>query len=321
MNYITARDRDEILANLKNAPISVGQIDLNGLCNAKCWFCPVKYKDNPQEFATQMTPDQLRQVFKNLRSSTLFAQHVSFMYTSHYNEVLLHKNFEEMMDIFREYGFTTMILSNGTPLTPSKIDYIVKNRDVITGINLNIPAIEKQEWTIKAGMSESVHKTLMRNLHYLNDNYEGATIQINSLVIQGRAGPNAVYTDSQDCIRIEKEFQSLFPNITVNTNYYLSDRAGALVKEQVLVPLMSKATGKIIGCTHSTNPGGRLYSWVHINAKGELFLCCDDYEMNYRYGSLLEKPFDELWTSEEHVDQILRSQNEICRTCSAAIRG
>ena len=161
----------------------------------------------------------------------------------------------------------------------------------------------------------------MRNLQYLNDNYQGATVQVNSLVIQGRGGPNSVYTDAYDCSRIEREFQTLFPNIKVNTNYYLSDRAGALVKEQVLIPMMSKATGKIIGCTHSTNPGGRIYSWVHINAKGELFLCCDDYDMKYRYGSLLEKPFDELWTSEEHVDQILRSQNEICRTCSAAIRG
>lgn len=321
MNFMTAHNREEILANLRNSPISVGQIDLNGLCNAKCWFCPVKYKDNPEEFATQTTPDQLRKIFKNLRSSLLFPKNVGFLYTSHYNEVLLHKNFEEMMDIFREYGFTTMILSNGTPLTPAKIDYIVKNQDVITGINLNIPAIAKDEWAKKAGMNESVHKVLVRNLQYLNDNYQGATVQVNSLVIQGRGGPNSVYTDAYDCSRIEREFQTLFPNIKVNTNYYLSDRAGALVKEQVLIPMMSKATGKIIGCTHSTSPGGRIYSWVHINAKGELFLCCDDYDMKYRYGSLLEKPFDELWTSEEHVDQILRSQNEICRTCSAAIRG
>lgn len=268
-----------------------------------------------------MTPGQLRQVFTNLRSSTLFPESVSFLYTSHYNEVLLHKNFEEMMDVFREFNFSTMILSNGTPLTPSKIDYIVKNQDVITGVNLNIPAITKEEWTAKAGMNESVHKTLLRNLHYLNDNYNGATVQINSLVIQGRAGPNAFYTDSPDCARIEKEFKGLFPNITTSTNYYLSDRAGELVKEQVLIPMMSKATGKIIGCTHSTNPGGRIYSWVHINAKAELFLCCDDYDMKYRYGSLLEKPFDELWNSNDHVDQILRSQNEICRTCSSAIRG
>jgi hypothetical protein len=321
MNFMTAHNREEILANLRNAPISVGQIDLNGLCNAKCWFCPVKYKDNPEEFATQTTPDQLRQIFKNLRSSLLFPKNVGFLYTSHYNEVLLHKNFEEMMDIFREYGFTTMILSNGTPLTPAKIDYIVKNQDVITGINLNIPAIAKDEWAIKAGMNDSVHKVLVRNLQYLNDNYKGATVQVNSLVIQGRGGPNAVYTDAHDCARIEREFQTLFPNIKVNTNYYLSDRAGELVKQQVMIPMMSKATGKIIGCSHSTNPGGRIYSWVHINAKGELFLCCDDYDMKYRYGSLLEKPFDELWASEEHVDQILRSQNEICRTCSAAIRG
>jgi wyosine [tRNA(Phe)-imidazoG37] synthetase (radical SAM superfamily) len=42
------------------------QLDPYGVCNAKCWFCPVKYKGNPIEGKEIMSPELLEKIIKNL---------------------------------------------------------------------------------------------------------------------------------------------------------------------------------------------------------------------------------------------------------------
>ena len=42
--------------------ISMAQIDPNGLCNVGCWFCPVRYAENPLAQRTNMPID----VFENI---------------------------------------------------------------------------------------------------------------------------------------------------------------------------------------------------------------------------------------------------------------
>ena len=39
------------------------QIDVNGLCNSACWFCPVSYKGNPKETINDMTIEELENIF------------------------------------------------------------------------------------------------------------------------------------------------------------------------------------------------------------------------------------------------------------------
>lgn len=315
------RTREQILDALKNTPITNGQFDPNGKCNAKCWFCPIKYEGNPKEYDTQLPLTDVEKILKNLRSSTKFPQNISFLYTAHYNEILLYKNFEELIGLFRKYNFTTMILTNGTPLTPSKLDFINKNRDVILGINFNIPAIEKVEWSTKAGFSETVYKTLLNNLEYTNANYTGATLQINCSYNSTNLQSNGMQTTEDRARVILKQFKQTFPNIGAYINASLSDRAGLLVEEKVLVSRNLIDKRDVVACTHSNREGGRVMSWVHINSKGELFLCCDDFKMDYTFGSLLEQPFDELWVSEKHIDAILKSRKEICTTCTYGVRG
>ncbi len=86
---IIARNRDEIHKALKESPLRLGQIDVNGTCNAKCWYCPVKYEGNPADFKVQMSLEQLDHILGNLRSSPLIPPSFKFLYSSHYNETLI----------------------------------------------------------------------------------------------------------------------------------------------------------------------------------------------------------------------------------------
>ena len=316
------RTKEEIKKNLLSIPINMGQIDINGLCNAQCWFCPVRYEGNPKEYVNQMTPNELASIFSNLQNSSLFPKTTRFLYTCHYNEVLLHKDFDDMMNVFRDFGFKTAILSNGTPLTPAKIDFIKANPDILTGIALNIPAIEKEDWMRKTGFEASVHKVLMRNLQYLNDNFNGASLQINSLLNGDRKLDKGIYTTHEQALAIKEQFLQLFPNIGVWIQEHLSDRAGSLTEHKVLLPYSVHSKQPVVGCNHSASSagGGRVYEWVHIGPKGDLFLCCDDYKMQYNFGNLLDKPFDEIWASDEHIAQIQKAQDEICSRCNFAAK-
>lgn len=312
-------NRIDILNALKSAKIISGQLDINGRCNANCWYCPIKYEGNPEKYIYQTTTDELETILSNLRKSKLFPADVNFIYTCHYNEILLYKNFSEMIRIFRKYNFRTMVLSNGTPLTPSKIDLINKNKDVIVNIALNIPALEKDDWSLKSGFSKSVHPILINNLDYLNKNYTGAVVGVNCSTNTDVLDHNGIHTNKEKTNAILNDFKEKYPNINSFLVDNLSDRASNLVKNNVFKQRILIKKNNISGCTHTNSNGGRVFTYVHINPKGELFLCCDDFNMNYTFGSLLEKRFDDIWLSEEHIDVIIKARNEICSTCQSSV--
>lgn len=308
---------DQIVRGFKTVQIKSGQVDFNGLCNAKCWYCPVKYEGNPAEFKTNTSIQDIETILLKIGKSKYIAPGFDFVYSCHYNEILLHPQFEELLEVFRRRGMRTMILSNGTPLTPSKLDIVLKYPDVVAGICLNVPDIDKEKWAKKAGFSETVYNTLLRNLSYINQHYPQATIQVNTTTLNITS--EGIVGSQEENDRIANEFKKLFPNLGVTVLGWLSDRAGRLSEHKVMVKKTFN-TGRIItGCSHSNTEGGRIYSWFHVGPKGDLFICCDDYEMKYTFGNLLTHDFDEIWESQLHAEMVLKAQSEICRNCSSAV--
>jgi len=307
---------DGVLNGLKTIPIEMGQVDFNGLCNAKCWYCPVKYEGNPSEFKHNTSLHDIDLMLSKLKQSNCLKPGFDFIYTSHYNEILLHPQFEGLLELFRKYNFKTMILSNGTPFTPDKVNTVLKYSDVVLGATLNIPDIDKERWSEKAGFSKSVYTTLVRNLQYINEHYPQANIQVNATT--NGVTEHGHISSIEEYTRITNSFNELVPNLRVHILGWLSDRAGLLSEHKVLVDKRLVKNRVIMGCNHSHPVGGRIYSWFHINSKGDLFLCCDDYQMKYKFGNLLEDDFDNIWLSRKHAEVILTARKEICVNCSSA---
>src|SRR5262249_23474702 len=112
------------------------QIDPNGTCNAKCWFCPVAYIPNPEQgkkvMPVEFFENILQQLWKN--KGKFVSEEFNHIYLAHYSEVLLYPRLRELFEALRKYEFGTTLLSNGTPLTKTRIDLIKEYQDVVWGI-------------------------------------------------------------------------------------------------------------------------------------------------------------------------------------------
>jgi len=336
---------DKIKHSLSVKKITDAQIDPFGFCNAKCWFCPVRYQKNPPHAAKHMPIDLLDKIFYELTKEKENPDGVvnpsfNHFYTAHYNEILLYKHLDEMLYLAKCYGFKTMILSNGVNLTEDKVEILKKHKDVISGINLNIPAFEDGLWQERSGVvkysfdhiKQNVLRTMKAFPEYTKNGAFSIGVNIPTASYQQENGgwmellENAPQIDldpltgeSPKQIALGKE---LFPGLNIYPVESLIDRAAILAEYKVInnSKAITKFKGKkqkVVNCSNGVI--GRIYGWLHINALGEMFLCCNDYNFDYVFGNIKDNSLNQIWLSNEHAGMIERALSSICVSCASAV--
>ena len=301
--------------------IRYAQIDPNGLCNAGCWFCPVAYIGNPKEGVNQMLPEEFRNIIQQIDyyKGDIVSPEFNGIYSSHYNEALLYRYFEEMLETLREFNLGMMVLTNGTTLTPDKVDLINKYSDVVWGVCVNAPIWSDAELFAKrTNMNASIFQRLKMNVSYAYTNLKNKrllSIQINghdreSGALKGPKFPDIPDTELDEQVAVAKE---MFPNTNVFKQPHLIDRVGLIDEYISSAPFIHKDK-KVIGCL-----GKRDSEWIHVNANSELFLCCNDYHMEHNYGNLKTASLKELWTSNKRKEVLQNAWGTICSTCTSAV--
>ena len=346
---IEVSDFDKIKNEFNKHKISQLQLDPYGVCNAKCWYCPVKYKGNPIEGREVMSVELLEKIIKNLidereKPDGLVSKAFNGFYTAHYNEILLYPHFEELLKLCRKYKLVTMVLSNGVPLTRDRIDILKKYQDVLSGICLNTPAFDAETWSKRSGINIKQFDTLIDNITYAVEQLpnmvknKAFSIQINGVhdlsfgdrggwLEKGEQFPTDIDLNVQsgELVQQEKKARELFPNVNIFTVPYLIDRAGLLDevitnKHAIERNLMkNNQNKKVIGCGNGREVGGRPIGWVHVNATGKAFLCCNDYDMEMQFGDFKTQELKDFWGNDSHIKKIEESYNTICRNCASAI--
>jgi len=310
------------------------QLDPFGYCNAKCWFCPVKYFPQPEEGSGVMSIELIDRIFEELlkersREDGVVDQAFNIVTFSHYNEILLYKKFKELLDTLRKHSLKCMLLSNGISLSKEKTDLILEYKDVVIHLGLNVPAFEKKVWSLRSGFSEDLFERLMSNLKYADEKLQHLgsefMLVVNGIdeiaikkgyVTEGTQFKDQKYSTDVFVGEHTKQYQlarSLFRNINI-VKGALYDRAGLIdhiLSNKTLVEKMQR-NKRVIGCT---NGGDRTSEWLHINSAGNVFLCCNDYNFDYKFGNLNMQSIREVWTSSERKDVIEKAFNEICKNC------
>jgi hypothetical protein len=328
------------------------QLDPYGVCNAKCWFCPVRYKGNPVEGREVMSLELIEKIIKNFveerdKEDGLVHKHFSSFYTGHYNEVLLYPHFEGLLEICEKYRVSFMILSNGVTLTPERVEVILKHRSAINSIHLNIPAFEPELWSKRAGVSVRLFDKMVSNVKNAMEKFpdlvsNGAfSLQINgsdSTSFNGSGGwldkgpdfPTDIDLDpvNGELATQERIANELFGGLKIFKVKSLIDRAGLLDnimtnKNAITNNLMGgNPDKKVIGCSNgrfSADKEGRDYGWIHVNSAGKVFICCNDYDMEIQFGDFKTQSIGDFWGSEDHTQKIQLAYDTICRNCANAI--
>jgi radical SAM protein with 4Fe4S-binding SPASM domain len=249
----------------------------------------------------------------------------SFIYTAHYNEVLLYKHFKEMLDLFREYGIRTMVLTNGLPLTKEKMDIIKEYEDVVDLIHFNTPSADAETWATMTNKNVKMHEKVMENIRYALETFpnQKLSLQVNGInetslghmSLLENAPAIDLDDNTGDTATAVKQFKETFPGLSVFANTSLVDRAGYLDSRGIIKNQINN-NGKVVGCS---NMGSRPDTWIHINANGAVFICCNDYDFETVFGNINEKPIKEIWESQERKDMIAHSYENFCTTCVHAI--
>lgn len=320
---------------LKDAKIKMLQLDVFGFCNAKCWYCPVRYIPQPEEGMVQMPLETVEKIFKQFieerdKEDGIVDDNFNLFMATHYSELMLYKDLPGLLELARKYKLQTYILSNGVNLTKENVDLIRDYPDVVRQIGLNIPAFEKELWSKRAGFPERRFDDLMANLKYAQEVLYGVVELcmfvngVNNEDFNGRLTKGPDFDELNIDLDIENgEWKTqkniaieMFPKFNVHMGG-LMDRTG-LISNMISNKEMQERRlkiGKVTGCH---NWGDRTTEWLHVTAAGDVILCCNDYNFDYKFGNINTQTIREIWGSDAHAATIERAYREICSGCVMA---
>ena len=269
-------------------------------CNQKCYFCPVSIAPRDDEAMSDELFDSI------LNQLTQYRGTIEGVFLQSYNEPTVDRRFVEYVLRLNRAGFPVAVLSNGSGLTPAKVDAILAGGG-LRFLCINLSTLDAERYRQDRGED---HLTLvLRNLDYLKDKPLAPQMRI---VVLGQL--DEVHRADFEAIR-DRFAGSLFQVEIAHA----TDRAGWL--DVGMKPLTPKR--RLRGCDQT---GSRPIQHLHITPAGKCVLCCQDYDENYVVGDLNQQTIAEVMAGDE-IAKMRRwtygleeaPDDFICRTCVWAI--
>jgi len=229
-------------------------------CNQKCYFCPVS-------IAPREDYDMPVELFERIVGELLpYRDTLESVFLQSYNEPTLDRRFVEFCRTLFAAKLPVAVLSNGTGLTPAKVDALIESGP-LRYICINLSTLDRERYARDRG--EDHLGIVLRNLDYLKSRPLAGVMKI---VVLGTG--DAVH--DADFEAISERFKET--RFTIE-RHVVMDRAGWL--DVGLKPDAPKR--HLAGCD---NLGSRPLQHLHITPRGQCVLCCEDYDEKYVVGDL-----------------------------------
>jgi len=312
------------------------QLDPNGYCNAKCWYCPVQYQTEKNKIVmpVEKIDEILNFFYEEKQKDIIVSKHFEVIWTSSFNEILLYPYLDQLLELFRKYNFKTPILSHGLNLTNAKVDLLYEYRDVIVSLGLNIPAFEKTLWSKRVGFQEQHFDKLIDNVMYagskLKDTDMDLFIFVNGItndtleIYDLQPKVNEIgYTQSEQMEQV-KLASELFDNYTT-IPFGINNRSDNLEEYIIVKDNKTQVSACGMEVDHSRdnimknikhkNFGNRMRNWLHIAPNGDTFICCLDYENKYVFGNVFEDSIKSIWLGDKRIEVVQSALKNFCTQC------
>lgn len=280
--------------------LKIVSLETTTACNQKCYFCPVSVA--PREDETM--PVELFESIVN--QLTTFRDTLQGVFLQSYNEPTLDRRFVEHVTTLFAAGLPVAVLSNGSGLTPKKVDAILEAGQ-LRYLCINLSTLDRERYAHDRG--EDHLNVVLRNLDYFRDKPLAKEMRI---VVLGEM--NEVH--HADYAAIRERFAGSRFEVDM---HHATDRAGWLeVGMKTLVPKK-----KLAGCELM---GSRPIQHLHITPRGACVICCQDYDENYIVGDVSKHTVAEVLEGDE-MAKIRKwaygveeaPDDFICRTCVFAL--
>jgi hypothetical protein len=241
-------------------------LEASTVCNQACYFCPVSVDRREDHF---MSMEFYEQIVAQLAAHRETIEGVSMI---HYNEPTADKRFLDQVRVLKRYGLPPAVLTNGTGLTPQRVDAILEMGGLCY-LSINLSTLDRERYRRDRGGDHL--PLVLRNLDYLKDKPLAPRMDM------------AVLGSGDDVHRKDfEEIRERFRGSRFQVHFYeVMDRAGS-------VPIGLHPLGRnerLCGCEQT---GSRPVQWVHVNPLGQCVLCCQDYHDRYVVGDLHEETLD-----------------------------
>jgi hypothetical protein len=250
-------------------------LEAHTVCNQACYFCPVSVAPREDYF---MPTELYERIVGELAA---YRETVDAVFMISYNEPTLDKRFVEQVRAIRAAGLPPAALTNGTGLSPDRVDALAAMSEAGGGLrflSINLSTLDAEKYERDRGGDHL--RLVLRNLDYAKDK---PIAQQMDMVVLGTGDER----HQSDFAEIERRFAgSLF-----NVKYFVvNDRAGYLPN------IGSSVAGrgrKLRGCDHV---GSRPLQHLHINPHGLCILCCQDYSESEVVGDLTRETIEQVLT-------------------------
>lgn len=242
--------------------LRIVSLEAHTVCNQACYFCPVSIA--PREDYFMPTPLYERIVGE----LAAFRDTIEAVFMINYNEPTLDKRFVEQVRTIRAAGLPPAVLTNGSGLTPDRVDALVEMGG-LRFLSINLSTLDRERYKTERGGDQL--PLVLKNLEYAKDQ---AVAQKMDVIVLGTGDEN----HRRDFAEIGERFAGSRFEVK---SFEVMDRAGYLQ-----IGLGVQRDGKKLrGCD---NLGSRPIEHLHITPRAQVVLCCEDYDEFHVVGNLAE---------------------------------
>jgi MoaA/NifB/PqqE/SkfB family radical SAM enzyme len=276
-------------------------LEAHSICNQRCFFCPVSIAPREPYF---MPTELYERIITEIAE---LDEPIEVVAMIQYNEPTADRRFVDQVRAIKAAGLPPAVLSNGSGLTPDKVDAIV-DMGGMTYFSVNLSTLDAERYAKERGRNHL--ERVLANLDYAKDKHLADEMVI--VVLGADAERHA-----QDFEAVTKRFAQ--SNFKVQ-DFEANDRAGYLD-----VGLSAEDHNlEVRGCDYM---GSRPIEHVHITAAANIVLCCQDYDEKWVLGNLENESLREILDGEAYASarrQVYGIETPpadfICENCRYALR-
>jgi hypothetical protein len=245
-------------------------LEAHTVCNQSCYFCPVSVEPREDYF---MPTDLYERIVGELAA---YRETIEGVFMINYNEPTVDPRFVEQVRTLKEAGLPPAALTNGSGLTPERVDALVAMGG-LRFLSINLSTLDRDRYQRDRGKDQL--ELVLRHVDYAA---QRQVAQEMDMVVLG-TGNDAHRADYE---AIRKRYEGSHFNVKF---FMVNDRAGYMY-------VGLRAPGgrrKLCGCEYV---GSRPLQHLHITPRGKCVLCCQDYSETWEVGDLTQSSVDEVLT-------------------------